>query len=116
MKRSALTQLQWMDRLSPRVCRLIARRPGHGPQPPLTNAEIAAASGIRFWRVSQMAKLRTWASCTCWERQQFMGACGITPDRESQARDYVVRQRRNRVAMPHLWKAGMDRRYLKQLL
>lgn len=114
MKRSALTQLQWMDRLSPRICRLIARRPGRGPQPPLTNREIADASTIAFWRVCQMSKLDSWATCTCWERQQFMLGCGITDERA--ARQYVVRQAKNRVAMPHLWKTGMSPKYRNHLL
>lgn len=116
MKRSALTQLEWADRLSPRICRLIARCPGLSPRTAMTNREIARASGLGFCRVVQMSKLDSWASCTCWERQQFMAACGITPDKELAARRYVLRQRRNLVAFPHLWKGGLCPKYLKKLL
>ena len=69
-----LSILEYLDRIPPRLCRQLARVGRF----PLTNEQIAVASGLTIARVSRIAKLKTWASVPVGQAEAFRAACGVT--------------------------------------
>jgi hypothetical protein len=77
----------------PSLVRFLARSGrGRGARR-LTNAEIAAASGLSHWQVARLATLDDWTTVRVGDADRFIAACGFDPA-----------------------KAWMQRRYLKRVL
>ena len=84
-----------MDRLPPRVCRLLARRKEGGgtARVPLTALEIAEASGLSVERVARLSRLTTFAEVPVAEADAFRLGCGITRENERRHVAYLKRTR-----------------------
>lgn len=89
------TYLQQIDRLPPRVCRLLARRKGGGGtnRLPLTARDIAQASGLSVERVARISRLKSFASVPIAEADAFRRGCGITRENERRHVYYLRRTR-----------------------
>lgn len=77
------------DRFPPILCRLLARRP-YGP--PLTDAEIAAASGIPIVHVFAIGQSTTWHGIDLPTMRKFLTGCGMDFEdfnQISRARNYL---------------------------
>ena len=113
MRRTHMTVLEWLDRMPPRVCRLVARdgRAMRG----LTNRQVAERSGLTVLRVMHLSVLHTWKDVPIGEIDAFRRGCGITPANERRVRAYVVAQAKNLRLFPHL-RDGLGRRLKGKLM
>lgn len=82
-----LSLLEYLDRIPPHLCRKLARRGRF----PLTNEQIAEASGLTIARVSRIGKLKTWAPVPVGQAQAFRSACGVTHKTEWRQVAYLKR-------------------------
>lgn len=58
----------------PFLVRLLARRK-HGP--PLTDEQIATASGLSVYEVSSISQCKSWEEIRVWQMRQFLVGCQI---------------------------------------
>jgi len=70
-------QKEKLDNMPPAMVRLIARKPD-GRRRPMTNAEIAEASGLSEDRVKEISMLTTWDDVPVGETYAFCSGCGVT--------------------------------------
>lgn len=70
-------QKEKLDNMPPAMVRLIARKPD-GRRRPMTNAEIAEASGLDEERVVEISGLTTWDEVPVGEAHAFCSGCGVT--------------------------------------
>jgi IclR helix-turn-helix domain len=57
------------------MCRFLARK--HRGHAPMTNAEIAAKSGLANSTVARICQLDSWDTLTVWTVRVFSQACGV---------------------------------------
>lgn len=100
-----LTTQERLDRFPPVACRILARavKPTGGVRA-LTDAEIAAGSGLSVSEVARLSRCTNWDSVTVREVFAFLKGCGVRLD----DRDWM---RKNVAYLQELRGAP---RYLKQ--
>jgi len=76
---------------------------------PLTNEEIATASGLPLAKVRWIMTRRSWADVriTVDELEAYLFGCGITPSNMSAQIRYLKRTSLKDVPMPHLSLMGI---------
>lgn len=70
-----MTLSEKLNRISPKLCRLIARKKNGFA--PMTNTEIAAKAGIARSTVAQLSRMDRWDNVTLGTIEAYTGACGI---------------------------------------
>jgi hypothetical protein len=78
--------LDYLDRIPPFMCRLIARKDGGIP---MTTQEIVERSGLNVKTVNRLSKSRTFAEVTVRAADAFRVACGITPRNHAEQLRYI---------------------------
>ena len=109
------TLVEYLDQLSPKLTRLLARDMKKKRQP-LTNLQIANRSGIHPKRVAQISMLDSWASLTVSEIDKFRAACGVTPRNVRWHRAYVKRTLKGKTPMAHLRNRKSKTKFIKALI
>lgn len=98
--------VEYLDRLPPYVCRMIARY-NHIA---MSTDVIAARSLLSRRKVLQLSKLRTFASVPVAVADNFRAACGITWENERQHYYYLIRTRRSKKPFAHLDRLSVSER------
>jgi hypothetical protein len=116
MKRTEMTILQWLDRMPPKTCRLLARHPRKWKA--LTNREIAERSGLTIARVIKLSKLETWKGIPIEEIDSFREACGITTGNERRQREYFLATFNGSIRRPlvHIAMGGLGKKLKRRML
>lgn len=115
--------IDYLDQLSPRVCRLIARETGKRRKE-LNDAEIARRSGLPKTTVYSLSKLKSWENVKVGVMLRFRSACGVLPGTERRHNEYLQRTldlTKVKRGLAHLrsgWKSKTPRtkHYLASLL
>jgi len=82
-----MTHLSRINQLPPFVCWLLARR----NRRPITQAEIAKATGWSLKKVRRFCGLQSWDNVPLKDIDPFRMACGITIANERRHREYLKR-------------------------
>lgn len=80
-----MTLREKINRYSPKLCRFLARK--DKGQRPMTNDDIAKASGLSRSTVAKLSQMDTWDNVTVATMEEFSRACGINLLAPSRRRD-----------------------------
>lgn len=108
------TLLEQLDEMPPRLVRLLARRKDKHFQP-LTNIDIAKASGLNPKKVSKIGKLDSWRTLTIDEIDRFRSGCGVTPKNMKWHRAYLKRTLSGKIPMAHLRHRKAKTKFIKSI-
>lgn len=108
------TLLEQLDEMPPKLIRLLARRLDRHYQP-LTNLDIAKASGLHPKRVAAIGKLESWATLTVSEVDKFRSGCGVTPLNLKWHRAYLKRTLVGKIPMAHLRNRKAKTKFIKSI-
>jgi len=95
--------LDHLDQMPPFLCVAMARVGTRRK----TLREIAIESGLTYRKVERIARRLTWASVRTTDAGAFAKACGVDLIRQSEAREYLARQRGQKHIFPHLNSAEL---------
>jgi len=95
--------LDYLDKLPPFLCVALARTGTRRK----TLREIATASGLNYRKVERISRRLTWASVRIADAAAFAKACGVDLICQSEAREYLARQRGQKNIFPHLSSAEL---------
>jgi hypothetical protein len=110
-KRSELNLIEWINRLNPKRCRLVAR----DGKRPRSSLEIALKSGLSLRKVERLSVRETWAGVPIETIMAFREGCGITMANENRHIQYLVRTfAESRRPLYHV--KGINRKLRKRLL
>lgn len=95
--------LAHLDKLPPFLCVALARV-GYRRK---TLREIAADSGLNYRKVERISRRLSWASVKVTDAHAFAAACGVDLICQTEAREYLARQRDQKHIFPHLSSAEL---------
>lgn len=86
-----LNLLEWQDIISPRVCRMLARRRVIGQRKPLSLAELSARAGLHPQTFARLSLLDSWETIPMGIACRFQEACGVTRQNRWKELAYFLR-------------------------
>lgn len=78
-----------LSQFPPIVCRLLARTGPKGRQRPMTDEEIAKASGLPVSTVISLSWMTSWNDVSCGNMLRFSKACGVDYSNALAMRNHV---------------------------